>query len=55
MTVEAVDGGGLRSSVQLEVLLTDVNDNPPNVGRTQYEGYVTENNPALDRPIFIQV
>lgn len=55
LTVEAVDGGGLRSSVQLQVQLSDVNDNAPTVARTQYEGYVTENRNVLDRPVVIEV
>ena len=55
LTVEAEDGGGLRSSSQLEITLLDVNDNAPMIERDQYEGYVKENAMALERPLVIEV
>ncbi len=55
LTFEAVDGGGLRTSVQLVITLMDVNDNAPQISRTQYEGYVLENEMDLERELIIEV
>ena len=55
LTVEAEDGGGLRSSSQLEIILLDVNDNAPMIDRDQYEGYVNENSMTLERPLVVEV
>jgi hypothetical protein len=55
LTVEAEDGGGLRTSSQLEFTLLDVNDNAPMIDRDQYEGYVRENAMTLERPLVIEV
>ena len=55
LIVEAVDQGGLRSSIQLEVTLADVNDNAPTVARPQYEGFVKENSNKLEREVIVQV
>lgn len=55
LTVEAEDGDGLTSSVQLKILLADVNDNAPAIQRSRYYGYITENHMTLERPVIIQV
>ena len=55
LTVEAQDGGGLMSSVQLQITLDDKNDNAPAILRAQYDGYVSENSLVLERPVVIEV
>ena len=55
LTFEAIDGGGLRTSVVFEIMLTDENDNAPEILRSEYEGYVRENEPSLDRRLVIEV
>ena len=55
LTVEAIDGGGLRTSAQLEIRLLDVNDNSPRIARNEYEGYAKENSVVLDRSIIVEV
>ena len=55
LTFQAKDGGGLQTTVQLEITLTDVNDNAPDIARSQYDGYISENQPALERPLLIEV
>jgi hypothetical protein len=54
LTLEAQDGGGLRTLVQLGIKLLDVNDNPPQIMRSEYEGFISENAAALDRPVTIE-
>ncbi|XP_076446801.1 cadherin-23-like [Babylonia areolata] len=53
MTVEATDNGGLRASVPLTITLTDLNDNPPQFARLEYQAFVDENRFDFDRPINI--
>ena len=55
LTLEAIDGGGLRTLVQVIVTLSDVNDNAPSIARVEYEGYVEENEVNLERQLVIQV
>ena len=43
LTVEARDGGGFRSTVELYVIVTDQNDNAPSFRRNEYFGTVSEN------------
>ncbi|KAK3582014.1 hypothetical protein CHS0354_039681 [Potamilus streckersoni] len=43
LTVEAKDGGGFRTPVELEVTILDENDNPPLFRRNEYSGTVQEN------------
>ncbi|KAL3875780.1 hypothetical protein ACJMK2_033697 [Sinanodonta woodiana] len=43
LTVEAKDGGGFRTPVELEVTILDENDNPPLFRRNEYYGTVQEN------------
>ena len=55
MTVEVVDGGGRRSSVQLDVELLDVNDQTPEIAWSRYDTYARENDMDLDREVVVQV
>ena len=55
LTFEAEDGGGLRETRPLTIDLSDVNDNPPQIGRDLYEGYVQENALTLERQLLIDV
>ena len=55
LTFQARDGGGLQTTVQLEITLTDVNDNAPDIARSQYDGYISENQAEADRPLYIEV
>ena len=55
VTFEASDGGGLRTTVQLEIFLLDVNDNPPVILRNEYDGYVKENEDQLERYLAVEV
>ena len=55
VTIEAVDGGGKRSSVRLDVHLLDVNDQAPEITRSQYESYVRENEASLERTVIVEV
>ena len=55
VALEAKDGGGLRTSVQLRVTLTDVNDNAPVIARNQYEGFINENEADMERELVIEV
>lgn len=55
MALEAVDGGGLRTSVQLQVVLSDVNDNAPIISRMRYDGFINENEADMERPLVVEV
>ena len=55
VTIEVVDGGGKRSSVRLDVNLLDVNDQSPEIVRSQYESYVRENEATLERAVVVEV
>ena len=55
VTVEAVDGGGRRSSVRLDVELLDVNDQTPEIAWSRYDTYVRENEVALERAVVVEV
>lgn len=55
LTFEAIDGGGLRTAVQLDIELLDVNDNAPQIYRPQYDGYIRENSLQLQIPLTIEV
>ena len=49
------DGGGLRSAAQLQVRLSDVNDNAPVILlANNLEGWVSEGSADLDRPLVIE-
>ncbi|KAL8620285.1 hypothetical protein ACOMHN_042020 [Nucella lapillus] len=53
LRVEARDIGGLRDSVALTVTLTDLNDNPPQFVRPQYQAFVLENQVNFNRELDI--
>ena len=55
VTVEAVDGGGRRSSVRLDVELLDVNDQTPEIAWSRYDTYARENEMELEREVVVQV
>ena len=55
LTFTAIDGGGLQTTVQLEVKLSDVNDNAPELARIQYDGFLFENAELLERDIIVEV
>lgn len=55
LTVEVVDKGGLRSSVDVTVNVTDVNDNAPEFNRVEYSANLREGALHFDRPLLIQV
>ena len=55
LTYEAKDGGGLRTTIQLEIQLLDENDNAPKILRDLYDGYVKENENQLERRLIIEV
>ena len=62
MSVEAVDGGGIRTSAQLIIRLNDLNDNPPqfvntllNPGEFQFVvGLIEENSAKWLEPVRLQ-
>ena len=43
LTIEAEDGGHRRSTVSVEIHLTDLNDNAPKCDRSQYDVSLDEN------------
>ena len=43
ITVVATDGGGLKTSTNVSISVTDVNDNAPRFDRNPYTGSVSEN------------
>ncbi|CAD5123767.1 DgyrCDS12075 [Dimorphilus gyrociliatus] len=51
LIVDAIDGGGYRSSLSLAINLTDENDNPPKFSRTSYDGYARENSADFESKI----
>lgn len=55
LNLEAKDGGGLRTLIQIAIKLLDVNDNAPEILRPSYEGFVSENAAKLDRALDIDV
>ncbi|PAA64573.1 hypothetical protein BOX15_Mlig006831g1, partial [Macrostomum lignano] len=48
LSVQAMDGGGLTRTVQLEISLEDRNDKTPTFQRTVYEGSLYENSLSFD-------
>ncbi|KAL8620286.1 hypothetical protein ACOMHN_042021 [Nucella lapillus] len=54
LRVEARDIGGLMDSVALTVTLTDLNDNPPQFVRPQYQAFVLEGLMHFQRPVQVQ-
>ncbi|XP_071105206.1 cadherin-23-like [Haliotis cracherodii] len=54
LTVEVVDKGGLRSSVDVTVNVTDFNDNPPVFNRVEYSANLREGELHFDRPLLIK-
>ena len=55
LTVEARDGGGLRTPVEVTVNIQDVNDNKPVFRRDDYEGIVREEEENFARPVIVEV
>ena len=55
LSAEAIDGGGLRAPAEIQIIVTDVNDNPPLFRRSDYEGVVREKEAAFMRPIIVEV
>ncbi|PVD37770.1 hypothetical protein C0Q70_00371 [Pomacea canaliculata] len=54
LTVEATDGGGRRATATLNVVLTDINDNPPIFEKPEYSAFVTENVTSFYTPITVK-
>ncbi|XP_070186164.1 cadherin-23-like isoform X3 [Littorina saxatilis] len=54
LSAEAIDGGGLRSPAEIQIIVTDVNDNPPLFRRSDYEGVVREKDATFLRPIVVE-
>ena len=55
LSAEAIDGGGLRAPTEIEIVVTDVNDNAPLFRRSDYEGVVREKDSSFHRPIVVEV
>ena len=55
LSAEAIDGGGLRAPTEIQIIVTDVNDNPPLFRRSDYDGVVREKDAAFLRPIIVEV
>ena len=55
LSAEAIDGGGLRAPTEIQIEITDVNDNSPEFARDDYEGVVKEGADTFLRPIKVQV
>ncbi|XP_025076807.1 protocadherin Fat 4-like [Pomacea canaliculata] len=54
LAVEATDGGGRRDTATLNVVITDINDNPPIFEKPEYSAFVTENTTSFDTPIAVK-
>ncbi|XP_046351403.2 cadherin-23-like isoform X2 [Haliotis rufescens] len=54
LTAEAKDGGGLRTPVEVKVVIEDVNDNAPMFRRQAYEGTVRERDVDFLRPLMVE-
>lgn len=54
LIVDAVDGGGFRSSLSVEVHLSDINDNAPIFLKRNYEGYARENSEEFENEILLK-
>lgn len=52
-TLQAVDGGGLSGSTQLEITVVDINNNPPIVSGS-YNVFVTEGDSNLSVQIQVR-
>lgn len=57
LTVVARDnlGVGNRNTVQLQVIIKDVNDNAPHFLQSRYEAKIYENELAFANPFFVEV
>lgn len=55
LTVEAKDGGGLRTPAEVMVIVLDENDNRPVFKRDDYEGIVREETNKFLRPLKVEV
>ncbi|CAG5135838.1 unnamed protein product, partial [Candidula unifasciata] len=54
LTVEAKDGGGLRTPAEVTVTVLDENDNKPVFRRNDYEGIVKEKAATFQRPLRVE-
>ncbi|XP_067673633.1 cadherin-23-like isoform X2 [Haliotis asinina] len=54
LTAEAKDGGGLRTPVEVKVVIEDVNDNAPMFRRQAYEATVRERDADFLRPLIVE-
>ncbi|RNA00245.1 cadherin-23 [Brachionus plicatilis] len=54
MNVEAIDGGGLRTSAQMIIRLNDVNDNAPEFVNNLKIGWIEENSATWLEPVKVQ-
>ena len=55
LTVEAKDGGGLRTPEEVLVNVLDENDNKPEFRRNDYDGIVREMDTEFVRPLKVEV
>ena len=55
LTVEAKDGGGLRTPVEVTVHILDANDNKPVFRRNDYESILREGADDFTRPVIVEV
>uniref|UniRef100_A0A1I8HHU0 Cadherin domain-containing protein n=1 Tax=Macrostomum lignano TaxID=282301 RepID=A0A1I8HHU0_9PLAT len=54
LTIEGRDGGGFVTAVQMEILLSDQNDQAPVFTRLSYFGVVKENSFTFDSPVQVE-
>ncbi|KAL8591925.1 hypothetical protein ACOMHN_039978 [Nucella lapillus] len=54
LSAEAMDGGGIRAPTEIEVEVTDINDNAPIFRRSDYDGVVREKSSAFLKPIVVE-